>query len=111
MRSLTNHVVKLPGIDTLIPEPVDITTLGPPGQNVCQVRLACTGAGVETALAGHVAAGTLLMLILAVKPPVVVMETVGLPVTTGLVKANAVWLMISDDPAAAVPPAASRLSA
>ncbi len=85
MRSFTNHVLNVLGIDTAVPVPVDITTFGPPGQNVCQLKLAWVGPGTESALPGHDPSGTLLMSIRAVRPPVVVIDTVGLPVTVGFV--------------------------
>ena len=110
MRSSVNHQAKPDGIDTLVPEPVDITVF-PPGQNVCHVRLTWVGLGVETALAGHVADGTLPITMLAVRPPVVVIDTTGAPVTTGLVYAKAGWLRIAVVPTTVTPPAASRLRA
>ena len=110
MRSFANHRLKAPGIDTLVPEPVDMTWLLP-GQNVCHVRLTWAGLGVETALAGHVADGTLPITMLAVRPPVVVIDTTGAPVTTGLVYAKAGSLRIAVVPTTVTPPAASRLRA
>jgi hypothetical protein len=110
MRSFTNHSTKFAGIDTPVPVPVDITWF-PPGQNVCQFKLTWVGAGRDSALAGHTANGTLPITIRADRMPLVVIDTAGLPVTTGLVKANAGWLTTRAAPAVATLPAPSRLSA
>ncbi len=110
MRSFPNHRWNAIGIDTAVPVPVDITWLLP-GQNVCQARLTWVGLGVESALAGHVADGRLPITMFAVRPPVVLIDTDGEPVTTGLVYAKAGWLRIAVVPTTVAPPAASRVSA
>ena len=91
MRSSVYHRPKLAAeIDTAVPDPVDMTTPAP-GQNVDQVRLAWVGDGVEIALVGQVAVGRPLIEMVASveKAPVVLTDTVGEPLTDGLVYANA----------------------